>query len=113
MNLWRAQDYQVTVCDPLTLRFIDQSLPSNTTDVELVRDTWLPVTSGALCDGPAAAAKGNQAKITEWMSIGSMKVPKRILNYHAGQLVAEIETVTAKFDTGTKVDDLETPPDSR
>ena len=42
-----------------------------------------------------------------------MKVPKHTLNYHAGHLVADIETVNAKVNTGMKADNLAQPPDAR
>ena len=112
LNLWRAQDYEVSVCAPQVLRFVDKADQNNITEFGLDPDTWLPRGSGE-CKTTATVAKGNQARITEWIVVDGMKVPKHILNYHAGRLVADIETVTAKFNTGMKAGVLARPPVTR
>lgn len=111
LNLWRAQDYEVSVCAPNTLRFVDKSDPANITELQLDKNTWLPLRSGELCQSAGAVARGNQTRIAEWTVLDGLKLPKHILNYHASQLVADIETITVKIDTGMKASDLAHPPD--
>ncbi len=45
------------------------------------------------------------------MIMDGIKVPKHILNYHAGHLVADIETVSVYVNTGLKAADLAHYPD--
>ena len=113
LNLWRAQNYEVSVCAPNTLRFVDKEDNSNVTELALAPDTWLPLRSGELCKDAAKAARGNQGSILEWLAVDGIKVPKHTLSYHAGQLVADIETVAVKLNTGMKREDLAQPPDKQ
>jgi enterochelin esterase family protein len=95
LNLWRAQDQDVGVSGPRTLRFVDRA-DRTVRELELDPDTSLP-----------------RSDITEWMVVNGVKVPKHSLNYHGGELVADIETVTVKVNTGLKASDLARPPDAR
>ncbi len=94
LNVWRAQDYEVSLSFPHTLRFADKSDANNNTQLELDTETWLP-----------------GGGIKEWMIVDGIKVPKHILNYHAGHLVADIETVSVHVNTGLKTADLAHYPD--
>lgn len=96
LNLWRTEGYEVSVSGPNTLRLVDKGDPSSVRELELDSETWLP-----------------RGGITEWIVVDGIKLPKRILNYRAGKLVAEIETVSVKINTGLKRSDLARRPDPR
>jgi hypothetical protein len=109
LNLWRTDgrgDYAINVCAPHTLRFIDRSDGSLVKDLELDPTTWLPGRDGDLCKTKGKALAGNYTETVDSMVVDGIKVPRRILNYHGGHRGAEIDTVSAAFDTGLKPKDL-------
>lgn len=112
-NLWRAQDREVSSCGPFTVQMIDKSATNDETDIELDPNSWLPRRSGRLCPGMQMQGINDQTEITEWITTDGIKVPSHILNRHAGQLVADIKTVEAKFDTGLNSKLIAKPPEAR
>jgi len=113
LNLWRTDgtaDYAVTLSGPYMLRFVDKIDNTNISEFEIDPTTWLPRCSGSC--STKSSGKSNYAETVEWTTVDGIRVPLRILNYHSGRLVADIRTVSAKFNTGIKAADLARRPDS-
>jgi hypothetical protein len=114
LNLWRTDgtaEYGVTLSGPHVLRFLDTSDNTAIGELELDPATWLPRCSGS-CTAKSSG-NGSYAETVEWTTVDGIKVPQRILNYHSGHLLADIRTVSAKFNTGLKAADLAHRPDSK
>lgn len=115
LNSWLADrdpDNVFTSSAPNVIVITTESDPSHRTEITLDPVTFLPVKQTGISLADPDHPVPSETRPDQWETVGGVKFPRRITNFHSGKRLAEIAVEQIKLNSGIKPGDLAIkPPD--
>jgi hypothetical protein len=113
LNFWLADRdaaYEFKSKEPNVISIATKDDPSNATDIALDPVTFLPVKQTSLSHADPDRPVPSEERFSQWETLGGVRFPNRITNFHSGKRLAEITVEWARLNGGIKPGDLAAKP---